>query len=164
MKPFNEKVFLLDLLNTPWETLKDGSANEKAKIFDEIFESTFNRHAPLKRVKVHPNFKHGLSENTKKMIRRRDQTRQKASNLSGDERNVCLQKYKTLRNRIISQIRRESKAATIERINQSGKPSELWKTVKEVPAQQSHQTITLVEKQQNIRDKEKVAKIFNHFF
>ena len=65
---------------------------------------------------------------------------------------------------MIPQIRRESKSTTIERINQSDMPSEPRKTVKEVTGPQSHKTITLLEKQQTIRDEEKVAKIFNHFF
>ena len=65
-KAFNEDSFLLDLKNRPWHEVMDPrkDVNQQAKAFDGILESTVNDHAPLKRTRIRPNFKKGLSLKT----------------------------------------------------------------------------------------------------
>ena len=74
-KNFKKAAFLNDLAQQPdWQSLSDPSLNvhQKAEIFNLTFESTFNRHAKLKRIKVYQNYKRGLSASTKSLIRKRN--------------------------------------------------------------------------------------------
>ena len=64
--------------------------------------------APIKTFTMKSNYKFGLSENTKKLMKDRDNTRSKISAASSTEKPIFLQKYKVLRNKVTSQIRREN--------------------------------------------------------
>ena len=58
-KYFNEAHFLQDLLNEKWDSPifadPSTSVHEKAALFDKIFEDCLDRHAPIKRIKIHTN-------------------------------------------------------------------------------------------------------------
>ena len=62
-KNFHDGRFLLDLVNQPWEEVINAKStvHQQAEIFQELLESTLNRHAPLRKVKIRPNFRRGLS-------------------------------------------------------------------------------------------------------
>ena len=77
-KDFKKEPFLSDLAQLPdWQSLQDPSLNvhQKAEIFDIALESCVNRHACLKRIKVHENYKKGLSRTTKSLINKRNRLR-----------------------------------------------------------------------------------------
>ena len=56
-KNFKKEPFIQDLLNQKWDspTLADPSVSvhEKAALFDSIFEACLDKHAPIKKLKVH---------------------------------------------------------------------------------------------------------------
>ena len=72
-KKFNQNDFMKDLTNQPWETVIDPkkTVHEQSQTFDQIFKETLDRHAPIRKTKIHDNFRDGLSETTKKLMRER---------------------------------------------------------------------------------------------
>ena len=57
------------------------SVHEKAELFDKIFEECLDRHAPIKKIKVHTNYKRGLTKETLKLIKERDQATEMVSEI-----------------------------------------------------------------------------------
>ena len=80
-KDFKLEYFLLDLANQSWDEVFDCTkdVNQQAEAFCKIFVSTLNRHAPLRRTKIRPNFQKGLRVKTKSLIKERERLRRKAS-------------------------------------------------------------------------------------
>ena len=60
-KNWKEAMFLQDLLNQEWDSPifanPSVSAHKKAALYDKIFEECLDRHAPIKRIKVHIHYK-----------------------------------------------------------------------------------------------------------
>ena len=92
----NDIGFLLDLVNQPWEQIinEGTTVHQQAEIFQELLESTLNRHTPLRKVKIRPYFKKGLSAQTKELIKIRNYTLNK--------RKLIRAQYKRLRNELTS--------------------------------------------------------------
>ena len=67
---FIEQDWLLDLINQPWEKVINPNKNvhQIGQAFDDIFESTLNRHAPLMKTKIRPHYQKGLSKKTLELI------------------------------------------------------------------------------------------------
>ena len=108
-KNFNAVDFLKDVN----KHVSDGSfnkvlfnqnINEASAIFSGLFGSILNRHAPLKVFQVRNNYIPWLSDETKRMIKARDELHDEAI-----EEN-CIEKfeaYKRLRNRINSRLEQD---------------------------------------------------------
>ena len=65
-------------------------------------------------------------------MRKRDSTRNAIKSADGGEKVVLLQKYRTLRNKVTSQIRRENIDFNNNRIEAADNEGELWKVTNEV--------------------------------
>ena len=64
---FDKIMFLHDLINQPWEKVISigTNAHQQAQAMYHIMESTVERHAHLRKIKIRPHFKKGLSVKTK---------------------------------------------------------------------------------------------------
>ena len=82
--------------------------NDMVGIFTEIIEKTLDEIALNKSFTVRSNYRFGLSDYVKKLLKERDPTRSKIKDASTKEKSSFLQKYKTLINKVTSQIRKEN--------------------------------------------------------
>ena len=105
------------------------SVHEKATFYDKLFESCLDIHAPIKKIKIHMNYRKGLSQETLNLIKEGNQARLECIRATDTNRHVLAIKYRELRNRIIAKIRKESKEAVVEDIKRNNAASECWKTV-----------------------------------
>ena len=127
--------FLLDLVNQPWEEVINEkiTVHQQAKIFQELLESTLNRRAPLRKVKITPNFRKGLSAQTKELIQKRNYTLKKSNKCKDPNRRKFIRaEYKRLRNEVTFRSRKEGKLSFKNRVKETNIPSEKWKIVREM--------------------------------
>ena len=165
-KNFNQSDFKKDLANQPWEAVINPSknVNEQAETFDELLKNTLDEHAPLRKTKIRENYRSGLSEKTKELIRERDTKRLEKNKCVDTRKDVLEQKYRQCRNAVTSQIRRESKQATLQSIAESGNPSEYWRAAKRVTSCGSKPKLNLMEGGTLIENEEELSEIFNKYF
>ena len=135
------------------------------RIYDEYVKTCLDKHAPHRRIKIRCGFKFGLTKETKKKMKERDKTRAAAVSASGNERNVLMTKYKSLRNSCNRLVRRDSRDATAKKIMQSPNPTTIWGQVREIinPKSTSN-TIRLRVDQMDIIEEKDIANHFNDFF
>ena len=100
--------------------------------FQEAVNLALDQIAPVKTFTVRSNHRFGLSEDTKELMRKRDSTRNAIKSADGGEKVVLLQKYRTLRNKVTAQIRRENIDFNNKRIEAADNEGELWKVTNEV--------------------------------
>ena len=60
-KVFNKEEFLKDLAKMRWEYIgcENQSVHESAHIFNKMFEECLDKHAPIKKIKIHKHYKRG---------------------------------------------------------------------------------------------------------
>jgi len=134
-------------------------------VYDEFVKATLDKHAPYRKMKIHSNYKFGLSQLTLAKMRERDQARKAATLASANERVLLQSKYKALRNLCNRLIRRDSKEATSKRVSESINPSTVWRRVRhEITDPKSSNPIKLKIGENEIEDEETVANAFNDFF
>ena len=139
---------MVDLANQPWENVIDPkkTVSEQAKEFDKIVSDTLERHAPLIKSKIHEQFKKGLSEDTKRLIREREKWRRKLVKCKDPTRiNFLGSKYRKIRNAVTSRIRKEAKRAVLDSIKESGNASEYWKAVSPITKNKVNEILCLIE-------------------
>ena len=115
---FNEQNWLLDLMNQPWEKVIDPYKNvhQIAQEFGDIYESTFNRYAPLRKTKIRPHYQKGLSKKTLQLIRERDKLGAERNRTKNPHMRQALNKaLKKKRNAVTSRVRKEKKLAVIDK-------------------------------------------------
>ena len=164
---FDEGMFLLDLINQNWGEVIDPNkdAHQQASALMNILETTLNRHAPLRRSKVRPNLRKGLSVRTKLLMRKRNRLRLRKNRCkNGDKKALLQKKYSDARNAVTSRIRKEDKQATIDSVRKSGNPSEYWKAAKAVVSSLKQSVLELKEGGVKIKDEKILAAIINKFF
>ena len=135
-KDFGELNFLHDLINQPWGECvinPDLNAHQQAQGIENILVYVLNRHARLRKIKIRPHFKKGLSIKTKALIKKRNNTFSRGSKCKNlDEKKLLRAQYNKLRNKATSQSRKEGKISFRNRVRDSGNPSEKWKIVREM--------------------------------
>ena len=167
-KKFIKDDFIQDLLSQIWDSpiLADPSvsASEKAAYYDNLFESCLNRHAPIKKFKIHQKYRKGLSQETLNLIKERNKARLESIRATDTNKHVLAIKYRKLRNKVIAKIRKESKEAVIEDIRRNNSPSEYWKSVKSITLSQDDEEIELREDGKLITADQEIANIMCPFF
>ena len=98
------------------------SAHEKSALFDKIFENCLDRHAPIEKIKIHKNYKRGLSKETLALIKERDLARIESIRACDVNKHILAIKYRKLRNRVIAKIKKESKQAVIDEMRKNNSP------------------------------------------
>ena len=108
--------------------------------------STLNRHAPLRKTKIRPHFRKGLSVKTKKLINERERLRRAKDKCKNPSvKSSLVKKHSEARNKVTSICRKEKKQARYQEIKKSQNPSEYWKAVqKETSTGNSHK-LNLIE-------------------
>ena len=108
-KNFNNVNFLNDvnkhLLDGSFDrVLSNNNTDEASALFSGIFGSILNRHAPLKVFQVRNNYIPWLSDQTKQMIKARDELQEEAI---AEDCNEKFEAYKRLRNRVNSRLEQD---------------------------------------------------------
>ena len=157
--------FLKDLASMRWEFVgcEGQSVHESANFFNKQFEQCLDRHAPIKKIKIRPHYRRGLSEQTINLIKERNLARLRALRADDANRHVLAQKYKKARNAVTNRIRRESVLAIRESLMKSQTPSDYWKTVKALNPMDDEGMI-LEENGVRITDEKAIGDILNPFF
>ena len=138
--------------------------NAKTQEFTSQLNLALDECAPFKCFKVRENFKPGLSEAAKKMTKEQDKMRKKISGASLTDKPHLQAKYKQLRNRVITQIRRDTMNRNGEKIAGAKNEGETWKVVNEIIKPKSNVTIVITGPEGEITDEQEVADAFNSFF
>ena len=164
-KKFNQNLFNQDLCNMPWEKLGETTqVNEMVALYETFINTVLDKHAPTKKIKIHQNYKSGISANTKRLMKKRDETRKEFAKSTGEERAILHKKYKCLRNKCTSSLRKENKASIKSQIDKASNPSEIWKISKNILNPKTKQSFTLVEDGKEIKNDKEIADIFNKYF
>ena len=147
-----------------WEDIgKTEDVEEMANIFNKNITTAQDTCAPCKWITIRSCYKDGISEDTKQLIKQRNKARQEVK-LSGNERHIAHQKYKTLRNRVTSAIRYDTIKHNDKRVEEAENENEVWKIIKESTAQNGEKKWKLKEEDTIIEDENKIADIFNNYF
>jgi hypothetical protein len=101
---------------------------------------------------VRNQYKHGITEKTKQLIRERDNARKQITGKSQSEKIVQQMVYKKLRNRVISELRNDNINFNNERVKSAKDENEMWKVVKDITSPRSSATINLIEVGKIIED------------
>jgi len=76
MKNFTQHKWIKCLAGKEWEKLgRTEDVNEMAEDFNNKVKAALDVCAPWKNIKIHQNYKSGISEETKQLIRQRDDLR-----------------------------------------------------------------------------------------
>lgn len=123
-KYFLKSCFLQDLQNLNWDDIfYINDIDSKLYLFNYNVIKLFDKHAPLVTKKLTKKFSRWLTENIKKLMKKRDVslTKFKLTKLDAD-----WEAYRQFRNFCVSAIKKE-KAAFLNKINNNNKM--LWKTL-----------------------------------
>jgi len=164
MKNFTQQKWIECLAGKEWEDLgRTENVNEMAEDFNNKVKAALDVCAPWKNIKIHQNYKSGISDETKQLIRQRDDLR-KSIHRSPNEKKVLHEQYKKLRNRVTNQIRRDTQQYNEEKIDKAEDEKEIWKVVNQVIKPKEKSQWKLIEEEEVIEDEEQIGNIFNNFF
>ena len=119
--------------------------------FTELMGEAMDECAPMWKFKINTNYKHGLTKETKDLIRKRDKMR-KSINKSPSEKKILYERYKKLRDRVMNNIRRDKIQHNGERITKAKREDEVWKIINEVTKPREDKLWTLKEGEEEITD------------
>ena len=109
LKNFSESSWNQCLATKNWSSFEVSSdLNEMVKTFEDNIKEALDEIAPIKNIKIKSSYKFGLSDKAKELMKARDLTRNKIKNCEKNEKEVLNQKYRTLRNKVTSQIRKDN--------------------------------------------------------
>ena len=77
---------------------------------------------------------------------------------------VYLGSFKRLRNKVNSELKRDTVRNNNERIDKAKDENEVWKVVKDISNPNRNNNIILTENGKDVSDEKEVAEIFNNFF
>ena len=101
LKNFTSEGWRNCLANMDWTEIDDSNnLDDMVKIFTKNVTTALDEVAPVKIITTKSNYKFGLSETTRNLIKDRDCTRQKIKKACNSEKIVLLSKYKSLRNKV----------------------------------------------------------------
>ena len=76
--------------------------------FNDLISDALDEVAPMKSFIVKSHYKFGLSDETKALMRKRDQTRIHIKSANSNEKSVLVKQYKSLRNQVNNKLRKEN--------------------------------------------------------
>ena len=134
-KKFVREEFLADLSLVDWtEVLQCVDVDHAADVLTDKFRQVLNNHAPWTVYQQRKHHVPWLTEETRKMMKERDETKAAAVNLAqeGEDATGTWNRYRKLRNTINNRRKYEEKAFKTEKINKNlDSPSNTWKVTKE---------------------------------
>ena len=120
--------------------------------------------APFKNFKVRQNFRPGLSETAKKIMRDRDTARRSIPSAKQEDKPVLQAKYKQLRNRVVCQIRNDTLKRNGDRIAKAENEGETWRIINKIIKPKSEEKIVINTPDGELSSEAEVAEAFNKFF
>ena len=164
-KNFNPKAFCRDLAWAPWEEIWIAEdINEMVSLYSSFVNRALDIHAPVKEIHIKANYVNGLTEETKKLMKKRDATRKEFSKTKGKEKALLHEKYKKLRNHCSKMIKKDNIANSVRRVERSQKATEIWKIANEISKPRGNNKIILQDSNIKIDNETEVAQKFNKFF
>ena len=119
---------------------------------------------PIKTFTIRSQYKFGLTESTKSLMTQRDNCRKKMKGASTSERQILHVKYKMLRNKVNSEIRKDNVNFNSERIKQAKDENEIWKVVSDITKPNADHTWNMKTEEGNTNDEQEISNTFNTFF
>jgi hypothetical protein len=84
--------------------------------------------------------------------------------MQGYERHIKQQKYKTLRNRVTSALKRDTRMRNEQRIEKAANENEVWKIVNEMTNPKTETKWKLKDNDREINNDREIAEVLNHYF
>ena len=165
-KNFTKEKWNACLAKQNWSEIdKCQGVNEMVDIFDTNVALALDEVAPVKKFTVRSNHRFGLSDSTKDLMKKRDKTRNEIRKASAQERTVLMKQYKSLRNRVTSQLRKEQVEYNSKRIEEANSDRELWRVANEAinPKKETQWNLKMKD-DTYVTDEYQVAGLFNEFF
>ena len=165
MKDFNKTRWIDCLRSRNWTHISSMTdLNEQTNELTKELNLALDECAPYRSFKPRVNYKPGLSEKARSIMKERDLTRKKMTQNNGRDRESLRASYKQLRNRAINQIRTDTLEQNATRISEAKNEGEVWKVVNEIIKPNSEHKIVLTSPQGDITEDIDVATRFNEFF
>ena len=113
LKNFTEERWNTILQRKNWANLnedetqlsKQDTLDNKVRQFTKNIEEALDEIAPMKTFAIKSQYKFGLSQETKDLMKKRDQLRKNLSTASHSEKSIILTQYKKIRNVINNKIK-----------------------------------------------------------
>ena len=165
MKNFSKSNWNTVLRKQDWNSVEESEdLNTKVKLFTTFIDAAMDEIAPIKTFTVKSNYRFGLSENTKKLMKQRDVTRSNISKANNQQKTVLMKKYKILRNKTTASIRKDSLNHNQDRIDNAKNEKEIWNIVNDVTNPRKEVKWKLKTESGTETDQQKIADTFNSFF
>ena len=138
--------------------------DDKVELFTKLINESLDEVAPFGMITIRSNFKFGLSESTKEMMKKRDAARSMIKQSSGNQKQIWNEKYKKIRNAVTAQIKKDSIDFNNKRIDKANDENEVWKVAKEIinPTKENNWSIKIDNKLCD--DHREISNAFNDFF
>ena len=165
-KDFTKERWNDALAQQEWQDVEECSGvNQMVTAFDRNIQEALDQVAPIRTFKIKSNYRFGLSEGVKDLMKKRDKTRANISKASPKEKAVLLQQYKTLRNQVTSRIRKENIDYNNNKVEEAKNERELWNIANNVINPKKDSEWDIIDMLgQNVREEENVAEAFNEYF
>ena len=133
MKNFSNNGWNEALMKKDWSKIYEmNDLDKKVETFTNLVTECLDEVAPFGTIVIRSNYKFGLSDVTKDMMKKREAARLMIKNSNGNQKQVWNEKYKKLRNAVTSQIRKDTIDANNNRIDAAKDENEVWKVAKEI--------------------------------
>lgn len=131
LKKIDEDEFHSDLVNLPWySVLETDDINEMVTRLNELIIMLFEKHAPLKKIRVNQNPRPWLTDTVRCMMSLRDEALARAISTKQEPH---LRYYKDLRNLVNSSIKKEKEAYFTHYVtNNQRNPKQMWNHLKKM--------------------------------
>ena len=172
-KDFNEDAFIEDIAAIDWsEVYGCNDADIAAEVFTRKFRTILNVHAPWVRVQQRKSFSPWITEETKNLIKLRDQWKKTAKDIAMLNSTPCQaqsnawKQYKKYRNQINNRKKHEEENYKAEKlIDVADSPDIVWKSAKTFMGWKSPGTPSQIKVDNKlITSAKKIAEYMNDFF
>ena len=165
MKNFNKTRWIDCLRTRNWENINNiTDLNEQTNELTRELNLALDECAPYRSFKPRVNYRPGLSDKARSIMKERDLARKKMTQASDQNKESLRATYKQLRNRAINQIRTDTLEQNATRISEAKNEGEVWKVVNEIIKPKSDHKIVLTSDQGDVTEDMEVATRFNEFF
>ena len=109
MKNFTDSAWNESLQKRNWSQIHDtNDLDEKNEIFTNLINKSLDEVAPFSTITIRSNYKFGLSEKTKEIMKKRDAARTMIKQSTGNQKKKWNETYKKLRNKATTNIRKDT--------------------------------------------------------
>ena len=165
MKNFTNEAWKESLAKQNWIAINnEPDLDKKVDIFTKLITNSLDEVAPFGVITIRSNFKFGLTDETKDLMKQREAARIKIKSSVGNEKQVWNMKYKKLRNTVTSRIRKETIDHNNNRIDNANDENEVWKVAKEIINPMKENLMTMKVNDKLTEDPLLIANTFNSFF